>query len=246
MGKIYCVVHMDVKPGITDFRERALACVEAAKADLAGTVAYEWFLAEDGRSCTVIEIYDDADAIATHSRHVGAAVSHVKEAADFSLQFAGDVPDAILTRMRERLGAVSMIGPRFQGRLNEAAVGRVGPNAPAMIFAVARFSIHPGKQAEFRTLAAECFATVASREPNTLGYEWFMNEEGAECLTIDVYRDAAALAAHMANVGPIMSRILAIVDSQTSVYGAVPENLRAKFKPGLAAQYVAPQVGGVM
>jgi quinol monooxygenase YgiN len=247
MGKIFGIVHMDIKAGQeAAFREAAVQTIEAAKADLTGTVAYEWFLAEDGRSCTVLEIYDDMAAIAIHSRLVGKMLAPVKEAAVFSLEFAGDPPPDFVEGIRQRLGAAEVFGPLFQGRLQAPAAGIVGPHAGTMIFAVARFAIHPGKEAEFRDVAQQCFAAVEAREPGTLGYEWFLSPDGSKCLTIDVYRDQEALATHMANAGPIMARILPLIDSDTRVYGAVSEESRANFKPGLAVQYVAPQIGGVM
>lgn len=245
MEKIFCIVEMAIAAGAEDrFRVAAPACMAAARADLTGTSAYEWFLAEDGRHCTVIEIYDGADAIAHHSRTVGATIPPLLDIATFSLEFAGDVPDAVIDRMRARLGDARMNGPRFQGLLTEAATGQISRDAGTMIFAVARFSILPGRHAEFRELAAEAFGLVQANEPGTIGYEWFL--DGDECLTVDIYRDAAALAAHMANAGPTMAKILRIVESDTRIYGALPEAMRGRFKPELGVRYIAPQLQGVM
>lgn len=247
MDKIFGIVRMEIAPGrADDFRTRAAACIEAARKDLAGTTAYEWFLSDDGRECTVIEIYDGAEGVAHHGKMVGHTIAPLLELAKFSIRFAGNVPDAVIERMRARLGTVDYFGPRFQGRLNSPAVGAVGPDAGSMIFAVAQFSIQPGKQDEFRALAAECLAAVEAREPGTLAYEWFLNATGTECLTLDVYRDAEALAAHMANAGPTMAKILQIVKSEVKLYGNVPAAVRSRFQGGLGVEFVAPQLQGVM
>lgn len=247
MGKIYGIVRMDIHDGATDqFRARAAEILEAAKPDLTGTIAYEWFLAEHGRTAWVIEIYDDAAAIAHHSKMVGKYMAALKETASVSIEFAGDVPEAMMEQMRARLGDVGYAGPRLQGLLEAPAPASVGPKVGEMIFAVARFAIHPGKLEQFRTLAAEAFDLVQANEPGTLAYEWFVNAEGTECLTLDIYEDAAALGAHMANAGPTMGKILQIVTSDVQIFGALPDAMRAKFRPGVGATFVAPQLQGVM
>lgn len=248
MEKIFGIVHMDVAEGQEAvFRERAIACLEAARADLTGTTAYEWFLAEDGKNCTVIEIYDGPAAVAHHGKMVGGTIPAILEVAKFHIDFVGDVPDPVIERMRRVLGEVDYFGPRFQGKLTAEAAGAVGADAGTMIFAVARWTITPGKEAEFRALAEECFALVDAGEPDTIGYEWFLSPDGTRCMTIDVYRNVAGLAAHMKNAGPTMSRILALLaHSDTRLYGAVPEAVRARFKPELGVRYIAPQLQGIM
>lgn len=247
MGKIYGIVRMDIHEGAEVlFRERAAAIMEAAKPDLTGTVAYEWFLAEDGRTAWVIEIYDDPAAIAHHSKMVGKLMPALKETAAISIDFAGDVPAEMMEAMRARLGEVGYAGPRFQGLINGPAPARVGDHVGEMIFAVAHFSLLPGMEQTFRELAAEAFDLVKTGEPGTLAYEWFLSEDGRECLTLDVYKDAAALGAHMGNAGPTMGRILETVRSDVQIFGALPDALRAKFRPGVGATFVAPQLQGIM
>jgi quinol monooxygenase YgiN len=247
MEKIFGLVHMRIAPGARErFRERALACIAAASRDLTGTTAYEWFIAPDGTEAYVIEIYDGPEAVAVHSRMVGTTVLEVTQLAKFELTFAGEVPEALLARMRERLGRAEYFGPRLQGRLQGKAPGVVGESAGSMIFAVARFAVHPGREQEFRTLAREAFALVQANEPGTLAYEWFLNESGTECLTIDAYRDAAALKAHMLNAGPVMDKILKVVKSESRIYGAVPEPMRARFRPEVGVTFGGEQLGGVM
>ena len=249
MEKIFAIVHMDIAPdAVQTFRECARASVDAARVDLAGTIAYEWFLSEDGRSCTVLEIYDGPAAIAHHGQMVGHTISPMREIAKFNILFAGDVPDELNDRMRQRLGDVNYFGKRFQGRLASAAPGRDGGEAHAgnMIFAVARFSVLPGNETVFRDLAEECFEAVDANEPNTLAYEWFLNSTGTECLTVDIYRDERALAAHMKNAGPSMAKILQVARSDVKIYGVVSDEMRKRFQNGLGIQFMGPQIQGVM
>ena len=245
MEKIFCIVSIDVAPGQEEeFRRRAQACMEAARGDLTGTAAYEWFIAEDGRSATVIEAYDDAAAVTLHAKLAGEAVKGVLEISRFRLEFMGDVPEAIVERMRERLGATTFLGTRFQGRLTEEAPGVPGPNAGERIFAVARFAIPPGQGAAFRALAAEAFARVVAGEPGTVAYEWFIDANETECVVIDAYRDLAALQAH--NVGPIMQQLRGIAEIRTSLYGNLPPAALERFAGRSDVRFVAPQFAGVL
>jgi quinol monooxygenase YgiN len=247
MEKIYALVTMRVEPGHTEaFIAAARACHDAASQDLAGTHAYEWFLSDDGLTATVVEAYDDAEALAHHGRVAGPAVAGIREHARLAIEFAGDVPKPVLDRMRERLGDVPFRGRRILGRMSEPSVGRLGTQDGKLIVATASFTVHPGEEARFRGLAEECFDRVVANEPGTIGYEWFLSENGRECLTIDIYRDADALSAHMANAGPVMARIIPVVDSRTAIYGAVPPEVRARLKPELGTIWGGRQLHGVI
>ena len=247
MGKIYCIVHMDVAEGrAEDFRAAAKVCAAAAASDLAGTVAYEWFLDDNGRDATVIEIYDDPAAIALHSRVVGPHVMAVKEMATFSLDFAGDVPEAIADGMRKRLGAVTMFGPRFQGIVDAPASGKANENSGGMIFASSRFRIPAGKLEAFKALAADAYKRTIENDPGTVTYEWFFNADNSEALTLDTYRDVEAMKAHTMNAGPAMQQLMKLAPAETMIYGALPEKMRERFAPELGVRFGGAQIAGVM
>jgi quinol monooxygenase YgiN len=247
MAKIYALVSMEVNPGQTEaFVAAARACHDGAHHDPTGTHAYEWFLSDDGRSATVVEIYDDAEALALHSRTAGPAAQKIRDHAKLGIEFAGTVPQAVLERMRERLGEVPWRGERILGRIDRRATGPWGVHESEIVVVVARFSVHAGKEAEFRALAEECFEKVAANEPGTLGYEWFLSENGRECLTIDIYANADALRAHMMNAGSVMARILPLVDARTTIYGAVPDEVRSRLKPELGTNWGGRQLHGLI
>lgn len=90
------------------------------------------------------------------------------------------------------------------------------------IFTIARFKIHPGNQEEFKKLANECVDIVKAREPNTLFYEWFLNNEETECVAIDCYTDFDAMWTHVQNIGPLMRRLMVISDRHLEIYGEDP------------------------
>lgn len=93
------------------------------------------------------------------------------------------------------------------------------------IMSVARFRIHPGKLEEFKTLAAECVRIVRERDPATSLYEWFINEEGSECIAIDSYSSSGAVLAHIRNVGPTMRKLRQLADVSVDLLGSPSSEL---------------------
>lgn len=247
MEKIFGIAHFAIPPGAQQaFLDQARHIMATAQADLTGTHAYEWFLAADGLFCTVIEAYDGKAGIAHHGRCVGHLIPELLAQADCTLAMLGDVPAKMLQAMGATFGGVDYLGPRFQGRWTEPAPGHAAASPSQHIYAVSHFRIHPGHEDEFRTLAQQCLALVEAKEPDTVGYEWFLDESGTHCTTIDIYRDAAALATHRANVGPVMMRILTLSDCKTELYGALPDAVVQKLGAGLGARFVAPKLQGIL
>ena len=68
----------------------------------------------------------------------------------------------------------------------------------------ARFAVHPSKSDQFRDLAHRCVERVRGREPGSLQYDWFVNEDGSEFVARETYRDSDAVLAHAANLGELM------------------------------------------
>ena len=245
--KLFGIVHFFINPGETEaFKEKAQACMEAAKADLTGTQAYEWFISPDGTQAFVIEIYDGVAGLNHHGKMVGKTMPALLAHSTLKIKFAGDMPTDLFAQYTKRFPNAEHAGPRFQGKLQTPAPGTASSGPDTKIFAIARFSVHPGQEALFRELAEDCFAHVARTDPGTSGYEWFLNESGTECLVLDIYDDAQALAAHMTNSGPKMSKILPLVTSKVHMFGAVPAPFLAKFKPELGTTYGGPLFQGIL
>lgn len=248
MEKIYGFVSIDIHEGQTEaFIERARACHDAAIPDLTGTQVYDWFLSADGRKAFVLEVYDDADAVAHHSKMAGGKVGNLLDISDFRIMFAGDVPGALVERMRAKLGEASCYARLAMGRLSDPSPHRdIAGNGPCeRVFATAFFRPHKGKAAEFRAVADELFAHACASDPGTWGYEWFFNNDG-DCFAFDIYENAPAMAAHMANCGPYMAQILKIADSETTVFGVLPLELEARMRPELNIARYPRQLQGVI
>jgi quinol monooxygenase YgiN len=76
---------------------------------------------------------------------------------------------------------------------------------------IARFRFHEGKLDEFKRLSAEAMEIVRTKDPGTLQYDTYFNDDQSECFVIERFRDSEALIAHAANLGKVSEAILAIV-----------------------------------
>jgi len=105
------------------------------------------------------------------------------------------------------------------------------------IYSYAKFSIHPGKLAEFKRLAGECSRIVNEEEPGTLFYEWFMNADETECVALDCYR-------HIRHIGPLMRSLMAISDRYLEIYGKNPFPVLGGTATSKSGEFYGPRVLG--
>ena len=80
------------------------------------------------------------------------------------------------------------------------------------LIGIARFRFRPGKLDEFKRLSAEAMEIVRAKDPGTLQYDTFFNEDESECVVIERFKDSEALLVHGANMEALSKEILAIVD----------------------------------
>jgi quinol monooxygenase YgiN len=99
------------------------------------------------------------------------------------------------------------------------------------LLGIARFKFHDGKLEEFKRLSAQAMEIVRTREPGTLQYDVYLNDDESECVVIERYRDSAALIEHAANLGDLSDAILAIV---TVVHGEILGEPSAELRARLA------------
>jgi quinol monooxygenase YgiN len=92
---------------------------------------------------------------------------------------------------------------------------------------IARFSFAGGDVEEFKRLSAQCMEIVRAREPGTLQYEIYFNDDETECVVLERYRDSQALVDHVANIGDLMGAIMATGTVTGEVLGEPSDELRA-------------------
>jgi quinol monooxygenase YgiN len=74
------------------FKRQAAEMMQQAREKDTGTLAYDWFLSDDGTQCEVREAYTDADALIDHAFHVREArdVMFEEFAYDHRMAFYGE------------------------------------------------------------------------------------------------------------------------------------------------------------
>jgi quinol monooxygenase YgiN len=96
---------------------------------------------------------------------------------------------------------------------------------------IARFRFLEGKRDEFERLSAQAMEIVRTKEPGTLQYDTYMNDDRSECVVIERYRDSEAAIEHAANLADLSEAVLATV---TVVHGEVLGEPSAELRAKLA------------
>jgi quinol monooxygenase YgiN len=90
---------------LDEFKQHAAEMMRLTKEKDTGTLAYDWFLSEDGTECEVREAYVDPDALVEHAFHVREAreALFAGSAYDHKMAFYGD-PSPRLVEFVDRIG----------------------------------------------------------------------------------------------------------------------------------------------
>jgi quinol monooxygenase YgiN len=87
------------------FKRQAAEMMRQTREKDTGTLAYDWFLSNDGTQCEVREAYVDADALVEHAFHVREArdVMFEEFAYDHKMAFYGE-PSPRLLELVDKIG----------------------------------------------------------------------------------------------------------------------------------------------
>jgi quinol monooxygenase YgiN len=108
---------------------------------------------------------------------------------------------------------------------------------------IARVKFRPGKLEEWKRLTEQAMEIVRTRDPGTLQYEVFFNDDESEAIVFERYRDADAALEHFANIGHLMESLLAAATVTGEILGTPNETMRGQlgdsepklFTPWMAA-----------
>ena len=109
---------------------------------------------------------------------------------------------------------------------------RLEAGAVSELQGIARFKFHEGKLEEFKRLSAQCMEIVRTKDPGTLQYDIYFNDDESECIVLERYRDSEALIQHAANLGDLMEAILATGSVSGELLGEPSAELRANLVDG--------------
>lgn len=108
---------------------------------------------------------------------------------------------------------------------------------------IARVKFRFGKIDEWKRLTEQAMEVVRTRDPGTLQYEVFFNDDESEAIVFERYRDADAALEHFANIAHLMEPLMATATVTGEVLGTPNEKMRAQlggeepklFTPWMAA-----------
>ena len=100
---------------VEGFRQQAAEMMSLTKELDTGTLAYDWYLSDDGTECEVRELYVDPDALVDHALHVREArdTMFAEFAEDHQMAFYGE-PSPRLKELVDRIGVHATSYALFQ------------------------------------------------------------------------------------------------------------------------------------
>jgi quinol monooxygenase YgiN len=106
MSQFLARAQLKVRDGqLEGFKHQAAEMMRVTREQDTGTLAYDWFLSEDGTECEVLEVYVDADALVDHAMHVLPArqVMFAQYAEGHKMTFYGE-PSPRLVEVVKKFG----------------------------------------------------------------------------------------------------------------------------------------------
>ena len=102
---------------------------------------------------------------------------------------------------------------------------------------IVRFDFRGGDVEEFKRLSAQCMEIVRTKDPGTLQYDTFFNDDETECIVLERFRDEESLIAHSENIGEeMMAAIVATGACHGELLGDPSPELRAMLADSPAVQ----------
>ena len=71
----------------------------------------------------------------------------------------------------------------------------------------AHMTVRPGQSEGFKKQAAEIIRLTKELDSETLRYDWFLTNDGAECEVRELYETAQGLIDHKAHIGPALKEL---------------------------------------
>lgn len=108
---------------------------------------------------------------------------------------------------------------------------------------IVQWTINDGEVDNFKNMASGFVSGVQQNEAGTLGYQWWIGEDGKHCLLEETFESSEALLIHLGNVVPNLGDILAIAPiTRVEVRGKASPDAR-KALEGLGATHFSHFAG---
>lgn len=95
------------------------------------------------------------------------------------------------------------------------------------IHKVVNIAIFPGKVEKFKKTASLFITCLRETEPDTMIYEWFLDEEQNTSYIIESYKDSQALLSHLANIRDLYEPFFEVAEiTSIEVFGDSSEEVK--------------------
>ena len=102
-----------------------------------------------------------------------------------------------------------------------------------------QLSIKEGKLEDFKSIVNNMVGITELNEPNTLVYEYHINEDGTECHLLETFKDSDAFMVHLGNVGHLFDTLFeSATMTRAKIYGSPSAELKQALDP-LGVEYFA-------
>ena len=108
---------------------------------------------------------------------------------------------------------------------------------------IVRQTITPGGIDEFRRCSQLGAGNAEANEPGTLGYEFFVNEDGTESYLVEYYADSQSFLTHFANVQPILEAAMKVSGMVEAVVLGDPTPEARTMLAALGVKYYPERIG---
>ena len=101
MGKIHIIARFRIhNMHLAPFKEGANRCIALTKNE-PGAIVYDWFVDEENMLCTVVETYNDSEAVQAHVGNVNEELAKLMAISDFSAEVFGDASPELSVALKD-------------------------------------------------------------------------------------------------------------------------------------------------
>ena len=109
---------------------------------------------------------------------------------------------------------------------------------PTCIVTDFQLSIKEGQLEEFKAFVNTMIEVTDVNEPNTLGYEWYINEDGSECHLLETFNNSEAFMTHLGNVGHMFDTLSQFATmTRAKIYGSPSDELQQSLASAYGVEY---------
>ena len=99
-------------------------------------------------------------------------------------------------------------------------------------------SIKEGKLDDFKAIVNTMIEMTDVNEPNTVVYEWYINEDGSECHLLETFKDSEAFVTHLGNVGHMFDTLSQFATmTRAKIYRSPSDELKQSLASAYGVEY---------